>query len=162
MTRLRRLGLGRSSDRRSGTQPGTTLTRDDVAMARRAATHEIHVNAGRGVVIKRFRSWDRREPAREWIALLLLAEFAPGLAATPVRADLTADPPVIEMSRLPGAPLGGIPLSAAQADALALALGRLWHAVPRATLTDPDGPGPERLAAGAPRHRNAGRAPHHG
>jgi Ser/Thr protein kinase RdoA (MazF antagonist) len=95
----------------------------------------IHVDAGRGVVIKRFRSWDRREPAREWIALLLLAEFAPGLA------DLTADPPVIEMSRLPGAPLGGTPLSAAQADALALALDRLWNAVPRARLTDPDGPG---------------------
>jgi len=110
-------------------------------MARRAATHEIHVDAGRGVVIKRFRSWDHREPAREWTALLLLAEFAPGLAATPVRADLNADPPVIEMSRLPGAPLGGTSLSAAQADALALALDRLWNAVPRARLTDLDGPG---------------------
>ena len=88
-------------------------------MARRAATHEIHVDAGRGVVIKRFR-WDRREPAREWAALELLAEFAPGLAATPVRADLTADPPVLEMSWLPGIPLGDTPLSTAQADALAL------------------------------------------
>jgi hypothetical protein len=110
-------------------------------MASRAATHVIHVDAGRGVVIKRFRSWDRREPAREWTALLLLAELARGLAATPVRADLDADPPVVEMSRLPGAPLGGTSLSAAQADALALALDRLWNAVPRARLTDLDGPG---------------------
>jgi hypothetical protein len=110
-------------------------------MACRAATHEIHVDAGRGVVIKRFRSWDRGEPAREWTALMLLAEFAPGLAATPVRADLTADPPVIEMSRLPGVPLGGTPLSAAQAEALALALGRFWNAVPGARLADLYGPG---------------------
>jgi Ser/Thr protein kinase RdoA (MazF antagonist) len=117
------------------------LTRKDVAMACRAATHEIHVDAGRSVVIKRFRSWDRAEPAREWAALVLLAEFAPGLAAAPVRADLAADPPVIEMSRLPGVPLGGTPLSAAQADALALALGRLWTAVPRARMTGLDWPG---------------------
>ena len=110
-------------------------------MACRATTHEIHLDAGRDVVIKRFRSWDRREPAREWTALVLLAEFAPGLAATPVRADLTADPPVIEMSRLPGVPLGGTSLSAAQADALALALSRLWNAVPHARLTEMDGPG---------------------
>lgn len=110
-------------------------------MACRAATHQIRVDAGRGVVIKQFRSWDRREPAREWTALTLLAEFAPGLAATPVRADLTADPPVIEMSWLPGVPLGDASLSAAQAEALALALGWLWSAVPRARLKDLGGPG---------------------
>lgn len=111
-------------------------------MAYRAATHQVLLDASRGVVIKRFRSWDRREPAREWNALTLLAEFAPGLAATPIRADLTADPPVIEMSRLPGVPLGDAPLSAAQAEALVLAVGRLWNAVPRARLTDLGGPGP--------------------
>lgn len=110
-------------------------------MAYRAATHQIHVDAGRSVVTKRFRSWDRREPAREWTALTLLAEFAPGLAATPVRADLMADPPVIEMSWLPGVPLGDASLSAVQAEALALALGRLWSAVPRARLIDLGGPG---------------------
>ena len=59
------------------------------------------------MVVKRFRSWDRREAVREWTALVLLAEFAPGLAAVPVRADLAADPPVVEMSWLPGVPLGG-------------------------------------------------------
>jgi hypothetical protein len=104
------------------------------------ATHEVSVDADRGVVIKRFRSWDRGEPAREWSALVLLAEYAPGLAATPVRADLAADPPVIEMSWLPGVPLGGAALSAAQAEALALALGRLWGAVPPARLTGRNGP----------------------
>jgi Phosphotransferase enzyme family len=86
------------------------------------------------VVVKRFRSWDRREPVREWTALVLLAEFAPGLAPAPVRADLAADPPVVEMSRLPGVQLGGSPLTAAQADALVLALGRLWNAVPGTRL----------------------------
>jgi hypothetical protein len=102
------------------------------------ATHEIHVDVGRGVVTKRFRSWDRREPAREWSALVLLAEFAPGLAAIPVRADLAAVPPVIEMSRLSGVPLGGAPLSATQAGAVGVALDRLWNAVPPARLTELD------------------------
>jgi hypothetical protein len=86
------------------------------------------------VVVKRFRSWERREPVREWTALVLLAEFAPGLAPAPVRADLAADPPVVEMSRLPGVQLGGSPLTAAQADALVLALGRLRNAVPGTRL----------------------------
>ena len=102
------------------------MIRNDVAMADRVATHEIQLDAGRGLVVKRFRSWNRREPVREWTALMLLAEFAPGLAAAPVRADLVADPPMIEMSQLSGVPLGGSPLSATQADALALALDRLW------------------------------------
>jgi hypothetical protein len=92
-------------------------------------------------VAKRFRSWDRGEPTREWTALTLLAEHAPGLAPAPIRAGLTADPPVIEMSRLPGVPLGGTPPTAAQAGALALALERLWNAVPPARLTDRYGPG---------------------
>jgi len=38
------------------------------------------------------------------------------------------------MSRLPGVPLGGSPLTAAQADTLVLALGRLWTAVPGTSL----------------------------
>jgi hypothetical protein len=65
---------------------------------------------------------------------VLLAEFAPGLAAAPLRADLTADPPMIEMAQLPGVPLGRSPLSAAQAGALVLALDRLWNAVPGTRL----------------------------
>jgi hypothetical protein len=100
-----------------------------------AVTHEVEVDPGRGVVTKRFRSWDRGEAEREWAALTLLADCAPGLSAEPVRADLIGRPPVIEMSRLPGAPLGGAALSAVQADGLALALERLWHAAPAAKVT---------------------------
>ena len=87
----------------------SSLARNDGAVAGRAATHEIRVDAGRDVVVKRFRSWDRGEPTREWTALTLLARHAPGLAPAPLRARLTADAPVIEMSRLPGVPLGGTP-----------------------------------------------------
>ena len=119
----------------------SSLARNDGAVAGRAATHEIRFDAARGVAAKRFRSWDRDEPTREWTALMLLAEHAPGLAPAPIRAGLTADPPVIEMSRLPGVPLGGTPPTTAQVDALALALGRLWNAVPPARLTDRYGPG---------------------
>jgi hypothetical protein len=121
--------------------PLTSRARDDGAVSGRAATHEIRVDADRGVVTKRFRSWDRGEPAREWTALTLLAEHAPGLAPIPAWAGLTADPPVIEMSRLPGDSLGGTPLRAAQAGALALALERLWNAVPPARLTQAYGSG---------------------
>ena len=52
------------------------------------ATHDIRIDPGRGVVVKRFRSWDRDEPAREWRALRLLAEYAPGLAPRPLSASL--------------------------------------------------------------------------
>lgn len=96
----------------------------------RASTHAIAIDPDRGVVTKRFRSWQRREPEHEWAALTLLAEFVPGLSPTPIRAELQADPPVIEMSRLPGVPLSTGPLSGAHADALALALTRLWDRVP--------------------------------
>jgi aminoglycoside phosphotransferase len=95
----------------------------------RRATHEVTADPAAGVVVKRFRSWARGEPAREWAALTLLAERAPGLAPHPVRAALTADPPEIVMSWLPGVPLGE-PVTPAQAVALAAALGRLWRAAP--------------------------------
>jgi len=56
--------------------------------------------------------------------------------AEPIPADLAGGPPVIEMSCLPGVPLGGAALSTLQADALASALERLWHAAPAAAVTD--------------------------
>jgi Ser/Thr protein kinase RdoA (MazF antagonist) len=99
----------------------------------RQTTQVVHIDRPRGVVTKRFRSWDRGEPEREWTALTLLAEHAPGLAPQPIRAELDADPPVIEMSCLAGVPLGR-PLSAHQAAVLAATLGRLWTAVPQAAL----------------------------
>jgi Ser/Thr protein kinase RdoA (MazF antagonist) len=97
-------------------------------------THVVHIDRNRGVVTKRFLSWDRGEPEREWTALTLLVDHAPGLAPRPIRAELDADPPVIEMSCLPGTPLGR-PLSSLQAAALAATLGRLWTAVPATTLS---------------------------
>lgn len=121
-------------------------------------THDVTIDQARGVVIKRFRSWARSEPAREWAALRLLAERADGLAPRPLSAHLDTDPPVITMSRLPGRPLAGAAVSPGMLDALAAALGRLWTSVAPAELTGlPDTePGPvsfvrlvsERLAAG--------------
>ena len=59
-----------------------------------------------------------RRAAREWRALRLLAEHAPGLAPEPLRADLDAHQPVVEMSLLPGVPLGDAPLTPEQESAL--------------------------------------------
>jgi len=87
------------------------------------STHELSVVDG--VVVKRFRSWARGEPAREWLILRQLAEHAPGLGPAPVRADLDADPPSVTMSLVPGVPLTAAP-TAPQLDALAAALCRLW------------------------------------
>jgi hypothetical protein len=93
-------------------------------------THEVIVDPDREIVVKRFVAADRGEPAREWRALTLLAEHAPGLAPEPIRADLAADPAVIEMSLLPGDPLGAGPLTPDQESALVRAMGQLWQSVP--------------------------------
>jgi Phosphotransferase enzyme family len=93
-------------------------------------THEMIVDPDREIVVKRFVQAERGEPAREWRALTLLAEHAPGLAPEPIRADLAADPAVIEMSLLPGEPLGGGPLTPDQESALVRAMGQLWQSVP--------------------------------
>jgi len=97
------------------------------------ATHEVTVDEGRGVVVKRYRSWSRGEPAREWAALTLLAEFAPGLAPAPLRAALQADPPEIVMSFMSGTQPGAR-VTPRDADALGAALDRLWGSVPRTRL----------------------------
>ena len=113
------------------------------------STHSITVEDG--IAVKRFRSHidgDRRlygdEPRREWRALTLLARYAPGLAPSPIRADLDADPPLIAMSRVPGEPLGTRPVTEAQEDAIAAALSRLHHAIPPSVLATveraPDSP----------------------
>jgi hypothetical protein len=93
-------------------------------------THELSFDSERGVVVKRYVQYGRAEPAREWRALRLLARHAPGLAPEPLRADLDAVPPVVEMSLLPGGPLGGAPLTQEQESALVRALGQLWQSVP--------------------------------
>ncbi len=107
-------------------------------------THEMSVDPDREIVVKRFVQADRGEPAREWRALTLLAEHAPGLAPEPIQADLEADPPVIEMSLLPGEPLGGAPLTPDQESALVRAMGQLWQSVPVSRVTElPGEPGNE-------------------
>ena len=88
------------------------------------------MDPARRVVVKRFIRAERDEADREWRALTLLAEHAPGLAPEPILADLAGNPPVIEMSLLPGDPLGGQPLTAAQESALVRAIGQLWQSVP--------------------------------
>ncbi len=101
----------------------------------RVVTHQVSVDHEGQVVVKRYVDSRRGEPAREWRALQLLAEHAPRLAPEPIRADLDASPPSIVMSLLPGEPLGGRPLTAAQEGALAVAVGQLWQAVPVELVT---------------------------
>jgi Phosphotransferase enzyme family len=93
-------------------------------------THQVSLDPEREVAVKRYRQYSRGEPAREWRALRLLAEHAPGLAPEPLHADLDSAESVIEMSLLPGAPLGGAPLAQQEESALVRALGQLWQSVP--------------------------------
>lgn len=81
-------------------------------------------------VIKRFGSSARGEPEREWRALTLLAQYAPGLAAQPLQSDLDGDPPTVVMTRLDGAPLRGTTVTGGTAAALAESLAILHTAVP--------------------------------
>jgi aminoglycoside phosphotransferase (APT) family kinase protein len=96
------------------------------------STHAVEM--ADGLVVKRFCSWERGEHQREWQALNLLAEFAPGLAPAPVSADLDADPPAITMTRLPGGPLAGRPVTARHLDALVSTLDYLHKCVPASAL----------------------------
>lgn len=91
------------------------------------STHDVTVDGH--TVVKRFRSWDHDEPAREWAGLTLLADHAPGLAPEPLERRTEHDAPVVVMTRLAGRPLGSRPLDREQLTALAEALSRL-HAVP--------------------------------
>ncbi|WP_433444531.1 aminoglycoside phosphotransferase family protein [Nonomuraea sp. CA-141351] len=94
----------------------------------RFSTHNLQL--GDEIVTKRYTSWERGEPHREWAALTLLAEHVPGLAPTPVRAELDVCPPMIVMSRLPGCVLRGEHVTEEQIRAMADALNRLHQEVP--------------------------------
>lgn len=113
-------------------------------------THEVRIDPGTGLVVKRFRSTGRGEPVREWTALSLLARFAPGLAPAPVSADLDSDFPAVTMSWLPGTELAAAPVTPAQAGALAEALGWLWRSVPSAGRELPAGIVPNPVAFALP------------
>ena len=105
-----------------------------------------HLLAFSDVVVKRFRSCDRGEHRREWLGLRLLDRHSPGLAPRPLSADFAADPPAVTMSRLPGEPLGGRPLTQAELTAVAGAVDRLHAAVPagEAARLDPSHGPPHR------------------
>jgi hypothetical protein len=77
-------------------------------------------------VRKRFVSWDRGEPGREWGCLTVLAAHAPGIAPLPLRQESEDGAPVVVMERLPGEPLGGGPLTPEQTAALGRTLRRMW------------------------------------
>lgn len=79
-------------------------------------------------VTKRYRSWSRGEPTREWLMLRHLDRHTPGLAPRPIRSDLNGDPPWITMSRLPGQTLAAMSasVSAQQIRALVEAITTLW------------------------------------
>ena len=96
--------------------------------ARVFATHDIDV--AEHEVVKRFRSWERGEHRREWQALVLLADCAPGLAPAPIGCDLDSVPPSVRMSRIPGRPLAGQAITPSLLDAVTAAVNRLHAAVP--------------------------------
>ncbi len=118
------------------------------AMADRpGTTHFLEVRGE--VVVKRFQSYARGEPRREWQALRMLARYAPGLAPAPVHAALDARPPVVVMSRLPGNAMGTRPLSAGEVAAVAASIRRLHRAAPPGVLdaTEPMPFGPVTAVA---------------
>jgi aminoglycoside phosphotransferase (APT) family kinase protein len=86
--------------------------------------HDISIDGD--VVTKRYTRTDRGEPQREWAALVLLHELAPGLAPEPLARE--TDPPVVVMSRVPGVHIE-TPLSPEQLAAT-IAAYRALFAVP--------------------------------
>jgi aminoglycoside phosphotransferase len=98
------------------------------------STHEIAVVGAH--VEKRFRAGEQAKARREWAALTLLAEFAPGLAALPVSADTEAPRPYVRMTRLPGEPWSGRSPTARRLDGLAVGLDRLHFCLPPEVLAE--------------------------
>lgn len=86
-------------------------------------THHLTIAAQ--TVRKRYVSWNRGEPDREWAALTLLAEHAPHLAPVPIDRTVDDGRPVVVMSRLRGA-TPAARLDEPQTRALAAALLRLF------------------------------------
>ncbi|MCK2215161.1 aminoglycoside phosphotransferase family protein [Actinomadura sp. ATCC 31491] len=93
-------------------------------------THEVAYDGD--VVTKRYLGTKPGAAEREWRALTLLAEHAPGLAPRPIAFEAG----VVSMSRLDGVPLRGLPAPGEHAAALADALAELHAAVPARVLRD--------------------------
>lgn len=97
------------------------------------STHQLTLTRDR--VVKRFRSWDKGEPEREWAGLQVLHRHAPGLAPQPLQRRAEDGAPVIVMTRVAGEPLGTAPLTREQLAALGQALQVMHAAVPAEALT---------------------------
>ncbi|MET8420747.1 phosphotransferase [Streptomyces sp. NPDC005098] len=98
------------------------------------ATHEVDLL--KDAVIKRFRTCSDGEHKREWRALTLLEQYSPGLAPSPVEANLSAAPPTIVMSRLAGSPLRGARVTPDQLLSMARTMTNMYEAVPRKVAAD--------------------------
>jgi aminoglycoside phosphotransferase (APT) family kinase protein len=98
-------------------------------------THDLTFTATE--VRKRYVSWDDGEPDREWGCLTLLADHAPGVAPRPLRRETCDGGPVVVMERLPGEPLGQVPLTHEQTASLGRALRKLYD-VPLESLLASD------------------------
>ncbi|NUW30417.1 aminoglycoside phosphotransferase family protein [Nonomuraea sp. SMC257] len=106
-------------------------------------THRVEIRDDR--VVKRYIGEDTELAGREWRALTLLAEHAPGLAPQPIALEPPVPAPpgaagtgassgAVTMSRLPGVALRSLPDAGAYAAHLARAVGELHAAVPRDVL----------------------------
>lgn len=106
-------------------------------------THEVTLFDGH--VVKRYRSWEKGEPEREWNGLSLLHRTVPGLSPQPLEKRTMNGAPAILMTRVPGESLGAAPLDSLQQAALGRALDRMFTAVPVSDLMAMDernwGPG---------------------
>ncbi|MGW3343122.1 phosphotransferase family protein [Nonomuraea rubra] len=87
-------------------------------------THELTYEEDR--VVKRYLDSKPGAAEREWRALSLLAEHAPGLAPEPIAFEGGA----VTMSRIPGVPLRGLFARDRHMSAMAAALTELHAAVP--------------------------------
>jgi hypothetical protein len=97
------------------------------------STHQLTLTRDR--VVKRFCSWDKGEPEREWAGLEVLHRYAPGLAPQPLQRRAEDGAPVIVMTRVAGEPLGGTPLTSGPLAELGHALRVMYAAVPAEALT---------------------------
>lgn len=86
-------------------------------------THELTLDGD--MLVKRYTSWERGEPSREWSVLSVLSAATPDLVPRPIRHGLGDVPPWLAMTRLSGVAVAGCP-SPAQLDALEVALRRMW------------------------------------
>ena len=96
-----------------------------VTVVQSGRTH--HLSFTETEVRKRYVSWQRGEPDREWACLTLLATHALGVAPTPLRRETDPDgAPVVVMEHLSGDPLGDAPLTQTQTSSLGRALRQTY------------------------------------